>query len=58
MALAESAANLVIGYGASVALSWWLFGVTPGHAAGASVVFTVASLTRSYGVRRLFTRWD
>jgi hypothetical protein len=41
MALAESAANLVIGYGASVALSWWLFGVTPGHAAGAPALYEV-----------------
>jgi hypothetical protein len=57
MALVESAANLAVGYGVSVALSWWLFGVTPGHAAGVSVAFTATSLVRSYGLRRLFARW-
>lgn len=57
MALTEAASNLTLGYGVSVALSWWLFGVTPARAAGVSVVFAVASLARSYGLRRLFSRW-
>ena len=54
--LAESVANLVIGYGVSVALTWWFFGVTPRRAAGVSVVYTLASVARSYSLRRLFNR--
>jgi hypothetical protein len=54
----EAVVNLAVGYGVSLGLTWWWFSVTPRQAAGASVVFTVASLVRSYGVRRVFTRWE
>lgn len=54
----ESAANLALGYGTSTLLTWWWLGIPPRQAAGASVVFTVASLLRSYGLRRLFARWS
>lgn len=57
MSAAESVANLAIGYGVSVALTWWWFGVSARHAAGVSVVYTATSLARSYGLRRLFSRW-
>lgn len=53
----EAGVNVCVGYGISVTLSWWLLGITPGHAAQVSVVFTVASLARSYVLRRAFTRW-
>lgn len=53
----EAVTNVGVGYGVSVGLSWWLLGITPGHAAGVSVVFTAASLIRSYVLRRLFAQW-
>lgn len=55
--LAEACINLTVGYAVSCVLAWWLLGVTPGRAAGVSVAFTVASLARSYAVRRVFARW-
>ena len=55
---AEAVANLTVGYAVSVLLSWWLLGVTPRTAARASVWFTVASLVRSYGLRRVFAHWE
>lgn len=54
---AEAAVNVCVGYGIAVALSWWLLDITPGRAAGVSIVFTVASLARSYALRRLFVWW-
>lgn len=53
----EAGVGVLVGYAVSVVLSWWLLDVTPGRAAGVSVVFTVASLVRSYGLRRAFARW-
>lgn len=53
----EAAVNVAVGYIVAVVLSWWMLDITPGHAAGVSVVFTVASLARSYALRRLFARW-
>jgi hypothetical protein len=53
----EAVVNLAVGYAIAVALTYWMLGVTPQRAAGVSAVFTVASLARSYGLRRLFARW-
>lgn len=53
----EALVNLAVGYGISVALTFYMLGVTPQRAAGVSAVFTVASLVRSYGLRRLFARF-
>ena len=54
----EALANLAVGYVISVALTFWIFGVTPQRAAGVSLVFTIASVARSYGLRRMFARWN
>lgn len=59
MSAVEAAANIAVGYAISVALTAIvlpLFGydVTGADALGISAVFTVASLLRSYGLRRWF----
>jgi hypothetical protein len=56
MSAVEAITGLVVGYGIAVVLTWWLFDVTTSRAAGVSLVFTVASLVRSYALRRLFAR--
>jgi ABC-type spermidine/putrescine transport system permease subunit I len=56
MSAVEAITGLVVGYGIAVALTWWLLDVTTGRAASVSLVFTVASLVRSYALRRLFAR--
>jgi ABC-type spermidine/putrescine transport system permease subunit I len=57
MSALEAMTGLVVGYGIAVVLTWWLLDVTTGRAAGVSLVFTVASLVRSYALRRLFARF-
>ena len=62
MSLVEAVTNVVVGYGIAVATQLIVF---PAFGLRASVgdnlrigaVFTVASLTRSYAVRRAFERW-
>jgi len=59
MSLAESAANIAIGYGMAVTtqvLVFPLFGMTPslGENLAIGAVFTVVSLARSYCLRRAF----
>jgi len=53
----EAVTNLAVGYAIACGLTWWLLGVTPARAASVSAWFTVASLARSYVLRRAFTRW-
>ena len=59
MSLAESAANIAIGYGVAVTtqvLVFPLFGMTPslGENLTIGAIFTVVSLARSYCLRRAF----
>lgn len=53
----EAVTQAAVGYGLSVALAWWWYGGTVSHAARGSVLFVIASLVRSYGLRRAFARW-
>ena len=57
MSLAESAANLAVGFAVSIALTSYLTGAALIQSAHWSAWFTVASLVRSYGLRRAFSRW-
>ncbi len=54
----EAVTGVIVGLGVSLALTWWLTGATLTQAAHWSVWFTVASLVRSYALRRLFARWE
>jgi hypothetical protein len=54
----EAVANVVAGIGVSLALTRWLTGADWTQAAHWSAWFTVASLVRSYVLRRLFSKWD
>jgi hypothetical protein len=54
---AEAAINVAVGLGVSYLLTLWLTGATLAQAAHWSAWFTVASLVRSYALRRLFARW-
>jgi hypothetical protein len=59
MSFVEAIANVVIGYGVAVATNWLvlpLFGfpVSMGDSATIGGLFTIASITRSYMLRRLF----
>lgn len=54
---AEAVANVVTGYGVSAVLNVWLFGVTWSQSARLSVWYVLASLIRSYVLRRVFARW-
>lgn len=59
MSLAESAANIVVGYGVAVVAQvvvFPLFGlaVTLGENLAIGAVFTAVSLVRSYSLRRVF----
>lgn len=59
LSAAESVVNVAVGYMISLLLTFTvlpLFGyaVTAAHSAGISAIFTVASLVRSYLLRRLF----
>ena len=56
-ALIEALTNTVAGYGVSVTLTWWLFGVSWSQSAGLSVWYVMASIARGYVVRRAFARW-
>ncbi len=56
--LVEAITNVVVGLGLSMALTAYLAGVPLGTAARWSVWFTLASLGRSYALRRLFARID
>jgi hypothetical protein len=49
--------GVVVGLAVSMALTRWLTGADWTQAAHWSAWFTVASLARSYGLRRLFARW-
>jgi hypothetical protein len=53
----EAVVNVCAGLGVSIALTRWLTGVDWTQAVHVSAWFTVASLARSYGLRRLFARW-
>jgi hypothetical protein len=53
----ESVVNVIAGLAVSMSLTRWLTGADWTQAAHWSVWFTVASLVRSYGLRRLFARW-
>ena len=62
MSLAESATNLVVGYAVAVALQlvmFPLFDMRPRLDENLEIaaVFTLASLARSYGLRRCFEQW-
>jgi hypothetical protein len=55
----EAWVNILIGFSINyvanlIVLPWFGFNVTPGAAFGIGLVFTVISLVRSYGIRRLF----
>lgn len=57
----EAATNLIVGWVVSVVLTVWTFPlmgypVTASEAAAVSMIFTGASLVRSYAVRRGFER--
>ena len=61
MSALEAATNVVVGYGISVGLTITLFplfgyAVTAPDAFGISIAYVVASLARSYVLRRIFTR--
>lgn len=61
MSALEAIANIAVGYLVALVLTATVlpaFGhhVTTGDAVGISLVFTVASLVRSYALRRLFNR--
>lgn len=61
MSALEAVANIAVGYLVALVLTATVlpaFGyhVTTGDAVGISLVFTVASLVRSYALRRLFNR--
>lgn len=54
---AESAVNLAVGFVVSVLITLWLFPHLPmADNLQITAIFTVASLLRSYGLRRLFNR--
>lgn len=57
----ESLTNIAVGLGVSWLLTYWVlpwWGLVPsmGQAVEISVVFTIASLARSYAIRRAFNR--
>lgn len=60
--LAESVANVAIGYGLAVATQATVFplfglGASPAQHMGIAAIFTAVSLARSYCIRRAFNRW-
>lgn len=63
MSFIESATNIAVGYTLAVCtqlLIFPAFGLTAslGDNLAIGLVFTVVSLGRSYGLRRLFNRWS
>lgn len=61
LSLAESAANVAIGYGLAIItqmLVFPMFGINaaPAEHAGIAAIFTAISIARSYLVRRAFNR--
>jgi hypothetical protein len=58
MSAIESVVNVIVGLTVSMSLTRWLTGAEWTQAAHWSVWFTVASLVRSYGLRRAFSRFD
>jgi hypothetical protein len=38
-------------------LPWWGFKPTPGEAIEISIIYTIASLLRGYGIRRMFNKY-
>ena len=61
MSLAESVANVIVGYGVAVVTQILIFPIFGLHATLAQnlkmgLVFTVVSIARSYVLRRLFER--
>lgn len=58
----EAWVNILIGFSINytanlIVLPWFGFDITPSKAFGIGLVFTIISLVRSYGVRRLFVRF-
>jgi hypothetical protein len=63
MSLVEAVANVAVGYGVAVATQmvvfpWFGLTATVSQNLGIGLIFTVVSLVRSYGLRRLFTAID
>ena len=54
----EAVINVLVGLAVSMSLTWYLTGATWAQAAHWSAWFTVASLVRSYALRRGFARWE
>jgi len=60
--MTEAAANIVVGMLLNTVLNYTIFPllgwkITAGQNAVLVVIYTGASLLRSYGLRRLFNRW-
>lgn len=61
MSIIETATNVVVGLATSFAVQWLVFpwfGIYVSHStnAGITAIFFVASLIRSYTIRRIFNR--
>jgi len=59
----ETTANVIVGYGAAVISQMVVFPIFGIHTAPSThfaigAYFTVASVIRSYAMRRFFTRWE
>lgn len=61
MSLVESIANVAVGYGVAtltqiIVFPWFGLEVSMGEHLAIGGIFTVVSIVRSYGLRRLFNR--
>lgn len=54
--LIETSVNMISGMIVNFSLTMLIFGVTIGHATGATAIFFVVSFARSYLIRRWFRR--
>ncbi len=58
----ETLLSTVIGFIISFMLTihllpWWGFKPTPGEAIEISIIYTIVSLLRGYGIRRMFNKY-
>lgn len=63
LSMMETTANVIVGYGAAVVSQYAVFPLFGIYAPASTHLeigfcFTVASVIRSYAMRRLFTRWE
>jgi hypothetical protein len=54
--IAEAIANVAAGYGIAVMLTWLLYGIGWAQSVRGSVWYVLASLVRSYMIRRAFAK--